>query len=236
MELQSEKTAELVTALTKASGQIKVARKDSENPFFHSRYADLSAITEASREALVNNDLVVTQSTSIELNQMVLVTTLHHVSGQWIRGYYPITAVKADPQSMGSAVTYARRYALSSMLGIVSEDDDGESAMGRNAQPQQINRVEKSEGSKEHYSVLTAEEYPTRAVPADWKQAIIHFGKSKGKSLGSLTSNSLRWWVKEWQPQPFKGKMNAIDIALRVELDKAQIELGLAEETTQELA
>ena len=68
MELQSEKTAELVTALTKASGQIKVARKDSENPFFHSRYADLSAITEASREALVNNDLVVTQSTSIELN------------------------------------------------------------------------------------------------------------------------------------------------------------------------
>ena len=235
MELQSEKTAELVTALTKASGQIKVARKDSENPFFHSRYADLSAITEASREALVNNDLVVTQSTSIELNQMVLVTTLHHVSGQWIRGYYPITAVKADPQSMGSAVTYARRYALSSMLGIVTEDDDGESSMGRNAQPtQQINRVEKSEGGKEYYSVLTAEE--PRAVPADWKQAIIHFGKSKGKSLGSLTSNSLRWWVKEWQPQPFKGKLNAIAIALRVELDKAQIELGLAEDKVQELA
>lgn len=235
MELQSEKTAELVTALTKASGQIKVARKDSENPFFHSRYADLSAITEASREALVNNDLVVTQSTSIELNQMVLVTTLHHVSGQWIRGYYPISAMKADPQSMGSAVTYARRYALSSMLGIVTEDDDGESSMGRNAQPtQQINRVEKSEVGKEYYSVLTAEE--PRAVPADWKQAIIHFGKSKGKSLGSLTSNSLRWWVKEWQPQPFKGKLNAIDIALRVELDKAQIELGLAEEKVQELA
>ena len=136
---------------------------------------------------------------------------------------------------MGSAVTYARRYALSSMLGIVTEDDDGESSMGRNAQPtQQINRVEKSEGGKEYYSVLTAEE--PRAVPADWKQAIIHFGKSKGKSLGSLTSNSLRWWVKEWQPQPFKGKLNAIDIALRVELDKAQIELGLAEDKVQELA
>ena len=233
MELQSEKTAELVTALTKASGQIKVARKDSENPFFHSRYADLSAITEASREALISNDLVITQSTSIELNQMVLVTTLHHVSGQWIRGYYPITAVKADPQSMGRAVTYARRYALSAMLGIVSEDDDGESAMGRTAHaPQQIAQIPQTR--IEQSNALTVEE--PRAVPADWKQAIIHFGKSKGKSLGSLTSNSLRWWVKEWQPQPFKGKLNAIDIALRVELDKAQIELGLAEETTQELA
>lgn len=211
--LQSEKTAELVMALIKASASMKPAKKDSENPFFHSKYADLSAITEASKESLVQNGLVVTQSTTIDGGQCVLVTTIHHQTGQWLRGFYPVTAIKADPQSMGSAVTYARRYALSAILGIVSEDDDGEQAMGR-----------KNGGFvSAPYIAPPLVEDERRAVPADpsdWRNIEIHFGKSKGKSLGSLSPSSLKWWVNEWQPTPFRGKIDPQNTILREALDQ----------------
>jgi hypothetical protein len=57
-----------------------------------------------------------------------------HSSGQWFRSSYPVRPVQATPQGLGSAITYARRYALMAMVGIAPEDDDGEAAMGRGHQ------------------------------------------------------------------------------------------------------
>lgn len=132
MELQSENINELMAALSQAQGEIKNAVKDSNNPFFKSKYADLASIKEACQTALTTHGIAVVQATNIlENGTLVLVTTLGHASGQWMKGIYPLNPVKNDPQGMGSAVTYARRYTLAAMVGVISDDDDGEAAQGR---------------------------------------------------------------------------------------------------------
>lgn len=230
-QLQSEQTNDLVSALVKASAEIKTAKKDAENPFFKSRYSDLPSIVEACKSALLKNNLVVTQSTTLLNGATLLVTTLHHTSGQWIRGYYPVTAVKADPQAMGSAITYARRYALSAIVGVVSEDDDdGESAMGRSVySAPKRNGIEYIEPVSRVTTQGNSEE-PIKASASadgliDWKSVKIHFGKNKDMALGTLTPRSLSWWIREWTPQPFKGKTSPQDEILRSALDQAALEV-----------
>lgn len=131
--------AELAKALCKAQGKMKHAIKDSNNPFFKSKYADLASVVDASRPALVENELSVVQFT--EGN--ILHTMLLHSSGEWIRGHIelkPMRQVKDsgwveshDPQSYGSCITYARRYAMAAITGVATEDDDGNAATGRTA-------------------------------------------------------------------------------------------------------
>jgi len=104
------------------------ARKDSTNPFFKSKYADLQAIYMAVREPLTKNELAVIQTTET-LDTLNVVTTLVHSSGQWIRGYMPVINTKGDAQGMGSAITYARRYSLAAIAGIAQMDDDGNAAV-----------------------------------------------------------------------------------------------------------
>lgn len=120
----SEKTDVLIKALIKAKAQFKTVEKTKENPYFKSKYADLGAIDAAVMPALHNNGLTIIQTTEIAGIQPVLVTTLVHDSGQFISGQYPLNPVKNDPQGMGSAMTYARRYAISAILTVVADDDD----------------------------------------------------------------------------------------------------------------
>ena len=127
-QLQSEEIGELAQALCKAQGTISAARKDSKNPFFKSNYADLGSVTEAIRESFVNNDLAYTQTNIPADNGVTVVTTLIHKSGQWMRGFLFLPATKLDPQQFGSAMTYARRYGLAAIAGVVQEDDDGNKA------------------------------------------------------------------------------------------------------------
>lgn len=116
-------------ALVKVQGTIKTAVKDATNPAFRSKYADLGAVWEAVKPALQANGFVVVQSPNFEGDIMWLETTLLHVSGERMTGRYPLRPSKQDPQGFGSALTYARRYSLSSMLGVVAdEDDDGNAA------------------------------------------------------------------------------------------------------------
>lgn len=129
---QSTTIGALAASLAKAQKSFKPAIKDANNPFFKSKYVDLAGAIDAVRDALADNGLALVQSTDAG-DKMVLHTTLLHSSGEWISGTYPITAVKTDPQGIGSAVTYARRYSLMALLGIAAEDDDGEAAHGRAA-------------------------------------------------------------------------------------------------------
>ena len=128
----SEQLNELATALAKAQGSIKSAVKGKENPFFKSQYADLPAVMEACRKALSDNGLALSQVTEFDGADCWLETMLIHSSGQWLRGRYPVRPVKNDPQGLGSAQTYARRYALMAMVGVVAEneDDDANAASG----------------------------------------------------------------------------------------------------------
>lgn len=131
MNLQSENINELALALSKAQGSMRAAKTNKINPFFKSKYADLCSIWEACREPLSDNGLGVVQAVSpIEDSAWMLVTTLVHSSGQWMRSYMPIITQKNDSQSLGSAIAYTKRYSLSAMVGVaVGEDDDGEGAM-----------------------------------------------------------------------------------------------------------
>ncbi|WP_299079013.1 ERF family protein [uncultured Paraglaciecola sp.] len=125
---KSESISELASALSKAQGQIKGAVKDSANPFFKSKYADLSSVWEACRDALSSNELSIVQSPETAQNGITIETMLCHSSGQWITSSYVMPVSKVDAQAVGSAITYARRYALAAMVGVAPEDDDGNSA------------------------------------------------------------------------------------------------------------
>jgi hypothetical protein len=125
---------ELATAMAKAQGQIKTALKDSKNPHFKSSYADLTSVWDACREALSKNGFSVIQRTDFEAGGEVwLETMLLHSSGEHVSSRYPLRPAKADPQGYGSAITYARRYCLAAIVGVVAdEDDDGNAASQRN--------------------------------------------------------------------------------------------------------
>ena len=120
----------LYSALVKAQSQIKIAIKDSNNPHFRSKYADLVSVWDAVRDALHSNGLAVIQLSDIDASGVpVLLTRIIHESGEHIEGRYPIICKDPnDPQKMLAAVTYARRGMLSSALGVTSDDDDGNSA------------------------------------------------------------------------------------------------------------
>lgn len=125
----SDQINELASALSKAQGEMAPAIKDSSNPFFKSKYADLSSIWNACRDALSKNGLSIIQTVDMKEGQYVLITTLAHSSGQWISSIFPILNDKGNAQGLGSAITYMRRYALSAIVGVTcDEDDDGNAA------------------------------------------------------------------------------------------------------------
>lgn len=127
----SETINELATALSKAQGEITGALKDSSNPFFKSKYADLASCWDACRGPLSKNSLAVFQAAETTDAGLVLTTTLAHGSGQWMRSSLGVHPKDETPQAMGSALTYARRYALTAIVGIAQVDDDGNAASGR---------------------------------------------------------------------------------------------------------
>lgn len=121
---------ELYTALVKAQSEIKNAVKDSTNPHYRSKYADLESVWDAVRDALHKNGLAVLQLTDIDASGApVLLTRVIHTSGEHIEGRYPLVCKDmTDAQKLGSSTSYARRYALSAMLGVIQSDDDGNAA------------------------------------------------------------------------------------------------------------
>lgn len=130
----SNEIKDLVASLAKAQGSMKPAIFNRVNPHFKSRYADFSSCMDACREPLSNNGLAVIQSCEKIDGALTLVTMLAHTSGQWMKSEFPIVSSKMDSQGIGSAMTYAKRYSLCGMVGIVADedgDDDGEAAVGR---------------------------------------------------------------------------------------------------------
>ena len=131
---QSESITDLATALCLAQAEMGGAIKDSNNPFFKSSYADLTSVIKVIKEPFAKYGLSFVQLpvTSAGGNGVGVSTMLMHKSGQWLQGEYLLPMDKVTPQGAGAAITYARRYALQSLVGIPSVDDDGELAMYRN--------------------------------------------------------------------------------------------------------
>ena len=129
---RSETIAEIASALVKAQAEMGNAVKDSKNPFFKSKYADLNAVREACMPALNKHGVSVIQPTSVIDGKLYVETVLLHESGEFLSGLYEVVVGKQnDPQALGAAISYSRRYGLQSMVNIGASDDDAESAMLR---------------------------------------------------------------------------------------------------------
>jgi len=133
MNTQSENIAELAIALSKAQAENGTVHKDAKNPFFKSNYASLAQVWETVRPALTANGLSVVQLPSQDTTGYYVESMLIHSSGQWIKCRTYMKPVKEDPQGIGSLISYARRYALQSLVMVCPDDDDGELAMGRSS-------------------------------------------------------------------------------------------------------
>jgi hypothetical protein len=130
--LFSPTSTKIVPSLLKAKTNMGAALKDSSNPFFKSKYADLNSVKAACEPALSEQGIGVFQPTIQKEGKNYVHTLLLHESGEWFASDTEIVCSKQnDPQALGSAITYARRYGLQSLVGLGAEDDDGESAMGR---------------------------------------------------------------------------------------------------------
>lgn len=128
---RSESVGALAAALAKAQGSMAAARKDSANPFYKSKYADLASIVDAIKQPLAENGLAYVQATDVGDDSAVIVeTVLLHASGEWIASRLRMKPVQDTPQGLGSCISYARRYGLQALVGIPADDDDGNAASG----------------------------------------------------------------------------------------------------------
>ena len=125
----SETITKIAAALATAQAQIGNAHKDSNNPFFKSKYADLSSVMDACKGPLNAAGISVLQPASTDDTGTWVETILLHNSGEWLSDRLKVVVAKQnDPQALGSAITYSRRYGLQAMLAIPSDDDDGNAA------------------------------------------------------------------------------------------------------------
>lgn len=156
---ESAELAKLFDALAKSQLEMNIARKDSVNPFFKSKYADLASIVKASRPFLSKNNICVIQrTTTTENGRSFIYTRLCHSSGQWMESNMEIKPPKSDIQTMGSYLTYLRRYMYAAMTGVVvsDEDDDGEVAMKATRSVNSV-VVDSSKITKDQIQILSAE-------------------------------------------------------------------------------
>lgn len=187
---QSEFIHELAGALSKAQGEMQAAIKDKVNPFFKSSYADLGSVWDAARPVLSKYGLCIMQTTEMvaDGSKIIMVTTLAHTSGQWVKSYLPLNPSKNDSQGVGAAITYLRRYSLSAIVGVVcDDDDDGETAVGRG----------------KHQNIQTPKQnnqFPKQDIQGDNER----IGKTEIIALTTLIENldeesnkSFRDWIKK---------------------------------------
>lgn len=215
MPNQSPTIASLAAALVTAQATLRPALKDSTNPHFRSKYADLQSVWEAARPALQGSDLAVAQTFAPNAtgDVVTVVTTLTHKSGEWLSSELTLKPTKADPQGIGSAITYGRRYGLSAILGIVAdEDDDGNGASVQH-------HPEERQQRDEMVRPPPPPSRPSGATPK-WQDVVIHFGKNRGKRLGDLPVDTMQWYHENWQPKPFNGRMNPQDEDMRAAIDE----------------
>lgn len=201
----SENVNEIGKAMACVQGEMKPAIKDSNNPFFKSKYSNLTSVWDSIREPLMRNQISVFQDVVTTENGVSVTTKLIHSSGQWIDfGPLEIPLSKRDAQAIGSATSYAKRYSLSAACGVVTDDqdDDGEAAMDRNQQQNQKKEIKPKpkEEPKEEIKFISNEQltnitqltplcepsYRTKLVEYLAKDGIDDFEKLPAKSYDKV--------------------------------------------------
>jgi len=195
----STDVTEIYNAIIKTQSEISNAKRNSNNPHFGSAYADLSSIIDVSKKPMSDNGLGIIQMPSTIGKTVSVTTRIIHTSGQWIEGEISFELTKTDPQSIGSTITYGRRYSWQSLLGFTQEgeDDDGNRGSGRDNKnqsnsKQNSNNEKKSEGGGGASTTLSKKEIE------DWRKTL--FSKDRKKEITELTAKSYAGY-KKWLGQ-----------------------------------
>jgi hypothetical protein len=200
----SEPLNEIGAALAKAQCEMANPAYDKTNPHFKNKFASLAAVRNAVVPVLAKHGISVTQDLTAEGAVVFCSTILTHSSGQQMRfGPLPMPAMKADAQGLGSAATYARRYALMGVAGVVGdEDDDANAATGK---PAAGIGIHAPIGETER--TTTAELYASNFVAAfandDVKRArelhadLITDGEEAYRNAWALLDSKVRTWAKK---------------------------------------
>lgn len=194
----SEQRDKIFPAFVKAQSAFRKATKDSNNPFFKSKYANLDSYLDGSAEGLQDNDLAVMQdvSTPSETNKVSVSTLLLHSSGQWIESE-PTSMTPQDnkPQSYGSTVTYARRYNLSGFLGMGAEDDDGNAGSKKPKEPAKQEGPKRAKVNDTLLKCKTPEDY---SKMVDW--IVNNYGEKIWQELSGHPTKKGETWEKVFEP------------------------------------
>lgn len=185
MITHSASIVNLAKALLIFQGAVDGVKRDSDNPFFKSKYADLEKVVDTARPHLQEAGIAFLQSPgAIRDNNLEMTTMLIHAeSGEWMQGTGEIPLGKKDPQGAGSAQTYAQRYHLMAMLGLPPTDDDGEGAMERNRPSRPPSQPEPQKPA------------PTRAKPtSDANEIDLYNRLSKANSACTTKAEFSRRW------------------------------------------
>ncbi len=137
----SETMGALFGALAKAQGAISAVAKDTENPFYKSRYADLASVWAVCRQPLSAAGIAIIQAPTYDGEWVSIETIMSHESGEWLSTILTSRPTKQDVQGVGSVITYLRRYSLMALVGCAPEDDDGNNAVGNSSKPIHENKA-----------------------------------------------------------------------------------------------
>lgn len=196
----SEPFTKAAAAFCVAQGQFTAAKMTATNPHFRSKYAPFDEVMGAVRPALRQAGFAILQTvTDADAHGFNLTTTLLHTSGEWLAGSVRMP-MGDTAQQVGSALTYARRYGLSALCGVVADDDDDGNAAQRPEPPK-----------------ASAPRPAPRAPAPAGSGFVMPFGKTKGVPLTNLTDQDLQGalgWAQE------KGKFEAFQEAAAAELER----------------
>lgn len=192
---KSESIKNIADAIAKFQGEVPNPKKVAENPFFKSSYVPLDEVINVVKPYLAKNGLSYFQTAGGDGKNITVTTLLMHTSGEWIESD-PLTviATKPDPQQAGSAITYARRYSLSAILGIASEeDDDGNSSSGKKESKPPVMITDKTKKKLDELATEYAE------LKEGNKEDLIKYYLAKGKveTLEKFTEAQGLWVVAE---------------------------------------
>lgn len=222
LDVRAEGGAKICAALVKAHADIRAIGKDAINPHFKNRYASLDTILETVRPILATHGLAVTQSSEMLMEGKALNvhTVLLHESGEWLGSSAFVPIAKQDAQGAGGALTYGRRYSLSALLALATDEDDDGNAASRAAKPQREARPARSEPAPTAppaRSKALAELYPIDKWTGLAMNRPMTFGTTKGKTLAEHSADELRKlekWIKEKNDPHFAALLKDVKTVL----------------------
>jgi ERF superfamily protein len=194
----SEQISELAAALAAAQGMMENAIMNRTNPHFKTKYADLAAVLNAARKPLSANGLAIVQT----IGDGVLHTRLLHTSGQWIASEHPLP-MSGRPQEIGSALTYARRYSLSALIGIAADEDDDANATRSNGKDTE----EFLDAEQMEFVWQKAREYCDPDVQQEWINLLVKsVGHDNLAEVPASLFDMLRQKIIAWPKSPGAAK------------------------------